>query len=84
MYRPEWRAAAGTRPLTIHAIANAFLGVTVPAGITDVTVEFTPGIQIALTWFSNFVLLGSAVAVFLVRRPRRNDHVAQSINAEVA
>ena len=83
MYRPEWRAAAATGPLTIRPIANAFLGVTVPPGITDVTVEFTPSIQIALTWFSNLVLLGSGTAVFLVRR-RRRDRIAQPVNAEVA
>jgi hypothetical protein len=83
MYRPEWKAAAATGPLTIHPIANAFLGVTVPAGITDVTVEFTPRVQIALTWFSNLVLLGSAAAVFLLRR-RRRARVAQPMNAEVA
>jgi len=83
MYRPEWRAVAATGPLTVHPVANAFLGVTVPAGITDVTVEFIPRIQIALTWFSNVVLLGSAAAVFLVRR-RRSDRVGQPVNAEVA
>jgi uncharacterized membrane protein YfhO len=69
--------------LTIHPVTNAFLGVTVPAGVTDVTVEFTPSIQIALTWFSNLVLLGSGTAVFLVRR-RRRDRIAQPVNAEVA
>jgi hypothetical protein len=83
MYRPEWRAAAATGPLTIHPIANAFLGITVPAGTTDVTVAFTPRTQIALTWFSNLVLLGSVAAVFLDRR-RRSDRVAQPVNAEVA
>ena len=83
MYRPEWRAAATTGALTIHPVANAFLGVTVPAGVTDVTVEFTPRIQIALTWFSNLVLLGSAAAVFLARR-RRSDRIDQPMNAEVA
>jgi len=83
MYRPEWRAAAATGPLTIRPIADAFLGVTVPPGITDVTVEFTPSIQIALTWFSNLVLLGAGTAVFLVRR-RRRDRIAQPVNAEVA
>ena len=82
MYRPEWRAAATRGALTIHPVANAFLGVTVPAGVTDVSVEFTPRIQIALTWLSNLVLLGSAAAVFL--RRRRSERIDQPMNAEVA
>ena len=83
MYRPEWRATAADKTLTVHPIANAFLGVTVPAGITDVTVQFTPRVQIALTWFSNLVLLGSLAAAFVVRR-RRDNRMAPPANAEVA
>jgi hypothetical protein len=83
MYRPEWKAAAATGPLPIHPIANAFLGITVPPGTTDVTVAFTPRTQIALTWFSNLVLFGSVATLFLGRR-RRRDRVAQPVNAEVA
>jgi len=83
MYRPEWRATAADKTLTVHPIANAFLGVTVPAGITDVTVQFTPRVQIALTWFSNLVLLGSVAATFVVRR-RRDNRMAPPANAEVA
>jgi len=83
MYRPEWRATAADKTLTVHPIANAFLGVTVPAGITDVTVQFTPRVQIALTWLSNLVLLGSVIAVALVRR-RHGDRVARSMKADVA
>ena len=83
MYRPEWRATAATGPLTVRPVANAFLGVTIPAGITDVTVEFTPTVQIALTWFSSLVLFGSTVGVLLVRR-RRGDRVTRPVKANVA
>jgi len=83
MYRPEWRATAATGPLTVRPVANAFLGVTIPAGITDVTVEFTPTVQIALTWFSSLVLFGSTVGVLLVRR-RRGDRVTRPVKADVA
>jgi hypothetical protein len=68
MYRPEWTATAATGPLTVHPVANAFLGVTVPPGVTDITVAFTPRIQIALTWFSNLVFAGAAVALLVIRR----------------
>jgi hypothetical protein len=83
MYRPEWTATAASGPLTIHPIANAFMGISVPPGITDITVAYTPRIQIALTWFSNLVLVGSLAAVFLVRR-RRTDRIARQANADVA
>ena len=76
MYRPEWKASSASGPLTVHPIANAFLGVTVPAGISDVTVEFTPRVQMALTWFSNLVLLGAILAVFVIRRRRTRDQLA--------
>ena len=70
MYRPEWRAAGPTGPLPVHAIADAFLGVTVPPGTTDITVEYTPRIQIALTWFSNIVF-GGGLAILVIGRRRR-------------
>jgi hypothetical protein len=80
MYRPEWRAMAAAGPLPVHPVANAFLGVTVPPGVTEVTVAFTPRIQIALTWFSNLVFAGALATAFLIssgsafdrsRKPRR-------------
>jgi hypothetical protein len=68
MYRPEWSATAATRSLPVHPVANAFLGVTVPPGVTDVTVAFIPRVQMALTWFSNLMFAGTAIAVVLSRR----------------
>ena len=77
MYRPEWRASGATGPLPVHAIADAFLGVTVPPGTTDITVEYAPRIQIALTWFSTLVFGGGLAILFIgrVRRTRRGDHI---------
>ena len=83
MYRPEWTASSAHGPLTVHAVANAFLGIVVPATVSDITVEFTPRVQIALTWFSNLVLLASIGAVFLVRR-RRTRGIVRAANADVA
>jgi len=72
MYRPEWTATAATGSLAVHPVADAFLGVVVPPGVTDITVAFTPRIQIALTWFSNLILAaGLATIVFIRRRPRQ-------------
>jgi hypothetical protein len=68
MYRPEWSATAATGSLPVHPVANAFLGVTVPPGVTDVTVAFTPRIQMALTWFSNLAFMMTAIAVIMHMR----------------
>ena len=71
MYRPEWSASSPSGPLSIHPIADAFLGVTVPPGVTDITVAYSPHIQIALTWFSNLVLLGTLIGMLVIVRRSR-------------
>jgi hypothetical protein len=76
MYRPEWTATAASRALTVHPVGGAFLGVVVPPGVTDISVTFTPRIQIALTWFSNLILGAALVAVFLIRRRPRQLSIA--------
>jgi uncharacterized membrane protein YfhO len=70
MYRPEWTATTASGSLKITPVANAFLGVTVPPGVTDIAIAFTPRIQMALTWFSNVVFAGS-IAGFIVLSRRR-------------
>jgi hypothetical protein len=72
MYRPEWTAKAATGALSVHPVANAFVGVTVPPGVTDITVAFTPRIEMALTWLSNLVFAGAAIALLVIRR--RSSH----------
>jgi hypothetical protein len=62
--------------LAVHPVADAFLGVVVPPGVTDVTVAFTPRIQIALTWLSNLVFAGAIVA--LMWKLRRKSDVRSS------
>ena len=73
MYRPEWTAETSSGSLSVHPVAGAFLGVTVPAGVTDITVAFTPHVQIALTWFSNLVLFSTVVGTLLLTRRTRAD-----------
>jgi hypothetical protein len=67
MYRPEWTAKTASGALSVHPVA-AFLGVTVPPGVTDITVAFTPHVQSALTWFSNLVLFSTLAGTLLLMR----------------
>ncbi|HKE95463.1 MAG TPA: hypothetical protein VKB34_14210 [Povalibacter sp.] len=68
MYRPEWTARTASGALSVHPVADAFLGVTVPPGVTDITVAFTPHVQSALTWFSNLVLFSAFAGTLLLMR----------------
>jgi hypothetical protein len=70
LYRPEWKATAARGALPVHVVAGAFLGVTVPPNVTDVTVAYVPRLQIALTWFSSVLFFSVAAAVCLRRRQR--------------
>lgn len=79
-YRPEWEATAATGALRVHPVAGAFLGVTVPPHVTDITVEYVPRVQIALTWFSNVLFFSVAAGVFLLRRKR----VAADVGAPIS
>ena len=78
MYRPEWTASTASGSLPVRPVADAFLGITVPPGVTDVRVAFTPRIQMALTWFSNLVFASSIAALVLIsRRPSSAGSTAQ-------
>jgi hypothetical protein len=68
MYRPEWTAtAAGGRTLPVRPIAAAFLGVPIPAGVTDVTLTYEPRVLIALTWFSSLLFIAVGLAAYVSR-----------------
>ncbi len=54
----------------MRPVAGAFLGVTVPPNVTDITVAYVPRVQIALTWFSSVLFFSVAAAVCLLRRQR--------------
>jgi hypothetical protein len=57
MYRPEFTARSMGRPLRIDPVANAFLGITIPAGASEVAIAFTPTARIALAWVSGISLV---------------------------
>jgi hypothetical protein len=57
MYRPEWRAGSSLGPLQVEPVADAFVGVIVPAGVEEVEIRFTPLARVALTWLSYGTLL---------------------------
>jgi hypothetical protein len=67
-YRPEWKATSATGDLPVSPVAGAFLGVSVPANVTDMTLAYVPRAQMALTWFSNVAFFGIGAAVLVVRR----------------
>jgi hypothetical protein len=70
-YRPEWRASSPAGALPVEPVADAFLGVTVPAGVDRVELAFVPRLRIALTILSGCALaaLMAAFAVVWWRRP---------------
>ena len=74
-YRPEWRASSPAGPLRVEPVADAFLGVTIPAGVAEVDLAFVPRARIALTVLSGVALaalMAAAAAVAWRRRPRRS------------
>jgi hypothetical protein len=73
MYRREWLARSSVEGLTVTPVADAFLGVSVPPGVDQVELTFTPSVRIALTILSvssMFALLTlCSAALWRVRRP---------------
>ena len=66
-HRPEWTAmAADGRTLSVHPVATAFLGITIPAGVTDITVTYAPHVLVALTWGSSLLFFGVGGAALLL------------------
>jgi uncharacterized membrane protein YfhO len=68
LHRPEWRATAAGAQLPVRPVAGAFIGVSVPSGVSDITVEYVPRIQIALTWFGNVVFFALVAFAIAARR----------------
>jgi len=58
LYRPDWQAVSPSGPLQTHAVAGAFLSVSIPAGVGEVTLQYTPRVFRALTWLSNLTFIG--------------------------
>jgi hypothetical protein len=70
LYRPEWEARAGDTRLQVRPVADAFLGVLVPPGVSEISVAYRPRVQIALTWIGNAVFFG-LVGLLLLPPARR-------------
>jgi hypothetical protein len=54
--RPEWEITARAGTLRSAPIADAFIGVLVPAGVDEVDLRFVPRVRIALAWLSGGIL----------------------------
>jgi uncharacterized membrane protein YfhO len=65
LYRPEWEATAAGASLPVRRVADAFLGVLVPPGVSEISVTYRPRAVIALTWLGNGVFFALVCAVFL-------------------
>ncbi len=71
LHRPEWQATSGGRRLPVEKVAGAFLGVSVPAGATDVELVYAPRWRMYLTVFGvvlALLLMGYLVATARARR----------------
>ena len=71
-YREQWRVQGPPTGARTVPVAGAFLGVLVPAGVTEVDVAYVPTARRLLTWFSSataVILLGALW--FAGRRPER-------------
>lgn len=70
-YRPEWEARSPAGSLQVIPVADAFLGVNVPAGVEVVYVAFVPRVRILLTWLSGVTLTCLLVAFGVAWRRRK-------------
>jgi hypothetical protein len=59
LYRPEWRAHGPSGPLRVERIAGAFIGVTLPPGVSRFELVFHPTWRIRLQWVSLVSALGA-------------------------
>jgi hypothetical protein len=84
-WRKEWRARMAAGELPVVPVANAFVGVRLPAGVDQVRLDFVPRVRIALTWFSgvSFLALLAAFVVASRRSRASTDAEARPENPEV-
>jgi hypothetical protein len=73
MYRPEWEAVGNGQNLIVKPLFNAFIGVEVPSGVTEITLEFKPKARIWLNSLSlvTFVLCFVVIVVLIGREKKR-------------
>ena len=74
MYRPEWEALANGEKLIVRPLFDAFIGVEVPSGISNITLDFNPKVRIWLNYLSlsAFVLCFAGIVVLISREKRQN------------
>jgi hypothetical protein len=70
-YRPEWRAVSSGSELRVDPVAEAFLGITVPAGVREVDLAFVPTWRIRLTWLSGLTALSMVLFLCVTAWRRR-------------
>ena len=68
MYRPEWQAQTGGRSLTVAPAWAGLIAVDVPPGVRDVTLQYRPGLLVALTWTSGVLLVGLTAGLALTAK----------------
>ena len=72
LYRPEFVARAGGRELRVDRVAGAFLGVTIPPGVSRVEIAFRPVARMVLAWVSGISLVAVSAAVAMLAWRRRS------------
>jgi hypothetical protein len=70
LYRPEWSAHSPAGPLRVDRVAGAFLGVTLPPGVSRFELVFHPAWRIGLQWVSVLSAVG-ALGYLVMQRWRR-------------
>jgi hypothetical protein len=70
LYRPEWRASSSSTPLRIDPIADAFVGITVPAGVGDLELAFVPTPRVVLAWISGVTCVALVCCLVFLRMRR--------------
>ena len=70
MFRPEWIASTGGRPLATASIGPGLLGVALPPGTTSVRLDYRPTLLLAANVVAWIATAGGLVALLLLSRPR--------------
>lgn len=68
VYRSEWRARSLSGPVQVEPIAGAFLGITLPAGVREVDVQYQPRVRMALAWLHGLLIVGLLGAIVALPR----------------
>ncbi len=75
MFRPEWSATSNGKPLEIHKLFGGLIGVSIPKGVDNVNLKYTPISLYSSVFISYMAIILSIFGIVYFQKNKMRDFV---------